>query len=57
MLENVPEEIGGWPRTAATEAAVAFTAEHSPEWLLNHTVRSYFYARSIATARKSRAGR
>ncbi|WP_405884519.1 HD domain-containing protein [Streptomyces sp. NBC_01136] len=56
VLENLPEEIGGWPRTAATEAAVAFTAEHSPEWLLNHTVRSYFYARSIATARNLVAG-
>jgi hypothetical protein len=56
VLENLPEQIGGWPRTAATEAAVAFTAEHSPEWLLNHTVRSYFYARSIATARNLDAG-
>ncbi|MEU2619642.1 HD domain-containing protein [Streptomyces sp. NPDC007157] len=56
VLENLPEEIGGWPRTAATEAAAAFTAEHSPEWLLNHTVRSYFYARSIAAARSLVAG-
>ncbi|AIA01204.1 phosphohydrolase [Streptomyces noursei ZPM] len=56
VLANLPEEIGGWPRTAATEAAVAFTAEHSPEWLFNHTVRSYFYARSIATARNLAAG-
>ncbi|MFF2353542.1 HD domain-containing protein [Kitasatospora sp. NPDC058115] len=56
ILENLPEEIGGWPRTAATEAAVAFTAEHSPRWLLNHCVRSYFYARSIGTARGLAAG-
>ena len=56
VLENLPEKIGGWPRTAATEAAVAFAAEHSPQWLLNHTVRSYFYARSIAAARNLTAG-
>ena len=56
VLENLPERIGGWPRTAATEAAVAFTAEHSPEWLLNHTVRTYFYARSIAAAKNLTAG-
>ncbi|MFF8288954.1 HD domain-containing protein [Streptomyces sp. NPDC016309] len=55
-LDTLPEEIGTWPRTAATEAAVAFTAEHSPAYLLNHCVRSYFYARSIATVRNLVAG-
>ncbi|MFJ8584892.1 HD domain-containing protein [Streptomyces sp. NPDC093595] len=55
-LDVLPEAIGTWPRTAATEAAVAFAAEHSPAYLLNHCVRSYFYARSIATARNLVAG-
>ena len=55
-LENLPDVIGGWPRTAATEAAVALAAEHCPDWLLNHVVRSYFYARSIAAARNLVAG-
>ncbi|WP_406451233.1 HD domain-containing protein [Streptomyces sp. NBC_01622] len=56
VLENLPEKIGDWPRTAAAEAAVAFTAEHAPDWLLNHSIRSYFYARSIATAQNLVAG-
>lgn len=56
VLDNLPEQIGRWPRTEATGAAVAFTAESSPDWLLNHTVRSYFYARSIAAARNLVAG-
>lgn len=56
VLENLPEEIGGWPRTAATEAAVAFTVEHAPEWLLNHCIRSYFFARSIGAVGNLVAG-
>ncbi|MEU5271904.1 HD domain-containing protein [Streptomyces hygroscopicus] len=56
LLDTLPDEIGGWPRTAATEAAVAFAAEHSPAYLLNHCVRSFFYARSIAAARNLVAG-
>ncbi|MFG2884562.1 HD domain-containing protein [Streptomyces sp. NPDC048297] len=56
LLDSLPEKIGSWPRTRATEAAVEFTAEHLPAYLLNHTIRSYFYARSIAATQKLDAG-
>lgn len=48
--------IGSWPRTAATEAALRLTAEHAPEFLLNHSIRSYFYAQSIGLAQGLVAG-
>ncbi|MGI5478840.1 HD domain-containing protein [Streptomyces lavendofoliae] len=56
LLDSLPEAIARWPRTRATEAAVAFVTEHSPAYLLHHCVRSYFYARSIAATRHLLAG-
>ncbi|WP_079191230.1 HD domain-containing protein [Streptomyces sp. CB00455] len=56
LLDTLPDEIGEWPRTPAAEAAVAFAAEHSPAYLLNHCIRSFFYARSIAAAKDLVAG-
>jgi hypothetical protein len=43
-------------RTPAAQAAFALAAEHSPAHLLNHCVRSFFYARAIAAARGLVAG-
>ncbi|MBB2946938.1 hypothetical protein FB565_006706 [Actinoplanes lutulentus] len=55
-LTALPELIGSWPRTAAAEAALRLATEHSPAFLLNHSVRSYFYARSIGLGRGLVAG-
>ncbi|MGA5423757.1 HD domain-containing protein [Streptomyces lavendulocolor] len=55
-LDRLPAVLGSWPRTPAAEAALALAAEHSPAHLLNHCVRSFFYARAIAAARGLVAG-
>lgn len=47
QLRSLPEQISTWPETHATVAAVEFVSEHEQPFLLNHSIRSYFYARSI----------
>lgn len=43
-LDRLPAAIGAWPRTRATVAAVEFIEAHEATYLVNHSVRSYFYA-------------
>lgn len=43
-LDTLPGMIGAWPRTHATVAAVEFVETHEAPYLVNHSIRSYFYA-------------
>lgn len=43
-LDALPGAIGAWPRTRATVAAVEFIETHEAPYLVNHSIRSYFYA-------------
>ena len=43
-LDSLPGMIGVWPRTHATVAAVEFVETHEAPYLVNHSIRSYFYA-------------
>ena len=56
ILDHLPVAIGSWPQTRATEAAFELASEHEPAYLLNHSIRSYFYARSIGAGKGLRAG-
>ncbi|TDC13428.1 HD domain-containing protein [Streptomyces sp. 8K308] len=47
-LGSLPAAIGDWPRTRATVAAVEFIEAHEPTYLVNHSIRSYFYAVRLA---------
>lgn len=47
LLSDLPEILGPWPQTRSTIAAVEFISEHEPEYLINHSIRSYFYGRHV----------
>ncbi|WP_188190423.1 HD domain-containing protein [Nonomuraea sp. SYSU D8015] len=47
-LGSLPTPIGDWPRTRATVAAVEYIEAHEPAYLVNHSIRSYFYAARLA---------
>lgn len=43
-IDALPTAVGSWPRTRATVAAVEFIEANEPPYLVNHSIRSYFYA-------------
>lgn len=55
-LVDLPDVLGPWPSTPSTVAAVELITVHEPNYLLHHSLRSYFYARHLGEARGLRAG-
>lgn len=50
-LDALPSVIATWPESRVTAAALELAVQTHPEYLLNHSLRSYFYARSIGDSR------
>lgn len=57
-LADIEPLAGGWnlPDSQICSAAMRFVSEVSPEFLVNHCVRSYLFAREIAAAQGVRSG-
>ena len=56
VLSALPADLGPWPVTGPTVAAVELVVEHEPDYLVHHSLRSYFYARHLGEAQGLRPG-